>query len=323
MIMKNVLVILPLQEEEKAYFRAQTEGASEEYSFRFYPSIREVPDEALADAHILIGQCTPGRIRAAKKLEWFQGAMAGVDKFLQPDVLPENVLLTNSAGAYGLTVSEHMLAATFALIRRFPQYMRSQAARKWKPMGNIISIEGATVIVLGLGDIGGSYARKMKALGAYVIGFRRTDREKPDYVDEQYALDRLPEAIGRADIVAMALPGSKVTEKLMGRELLRKMKKGSYLVNNGRGNAVDLEALKEALDEGILAGAALDVTDPEPLPRDDTLWDYENVLLTPHISGNFYLHKTLENVIAIAGRNLCRYTHGERPDHIVDRRAGY
>lgn len=321
--MKNVLVILPLTTGEMDYFRAQTEGAAEEYSFSFYQSIQDVPPQVIAKAQIIIGQFTPDRVCEAVDLEWLHGAMAGVDAFLAPGILPEHVVLTNSAGAYGISVSEHMVAATFALIRRFPQYLRNQADHLWGPTGNIISIEESTVIVLGLGDIGGRYAKKMKALGAYVIGFRRTDRDKPEYVDEQYTLEQLPEIIGRADIVAMVLPGSESTKKLMDREMLHRMKRGSFLINNGRGSAVDLDALKEALDEGHLTGAALDVTDPEPLPADDSLWDYDNVLLTPHISGYFYLRRTLDNVIAIAAENLRRYSHKEPLEHVVDRLAGY
>lgn len=321
--MKKILVILPLEENERSRFREQVNGAPEDYLFSFYPSLNDVPAEEVSAANIIIGQFSATRAGEAENLEWLHGSMAGIDSFLAPGVLPENVLLTNSAGAYGPAVSEHMVAATLALVRRFPQYMRNQTARVWKPEGNIICIEGSTVAVLGLGDIGGHYAKKMKALGAYVIGIRRTDKDKPEYVDEQYTVDRLPEVIGRADIVAMVLPGSKETEKLMNEDLLYRMKPGSYLVNDGRGSAVDLDALKKVLDDGHIAGAALDVTDPEPLPADHPLWDYKNVLLTPHVSGGFFLRRTLDNVISIACKNLRLYTHGGQMEHVVDRSAGY
>lgn len=321
--MKKVLVILPLQEEDRTLFLSKAGLDEKEYAVTFRNTAAEVSAEELSAANILVGSIPPERLAGADYLEWMQGSMAGADSYTAPGVLPEEVILTNAAGAYGISVSEHMVAATFALIRRFPQYMRNQAARKWKAMGNILSVEESTVLVLGLGDIGGRYAKKMKALGAYVIGVRRTDKEKPAYVDEQYTLEHLPEIIGRADIVAMVLPASKSTEKLMDREMLHRMKKGSYLVNNGRGNAVDIKALKEALDEGRLAGAALDVTDPEPLPAEDSLWDYENVLLTPHISGNFFLRRTLLNVIDLAADNLHRYSCAEPLLHVVDRKTGY
>ena len=319
---KSALILLPLQEEDRKYLRKQTDGSKDTWEFMFRRD-GEATEAEIASAQVIIGKLPVGKAPLASSLEWLHLPSAGADAYVAPGVLPENVSLTNSAGAYGLAVSEHMLASTLALVRRFPEYARRQAAREWKPMGNITSIEGSTVIVLGLGDIGGRYARKMKALGAYVIGFRRTNKEKPDYVDEQYTLDSLPEVIGRADIVAMVLPGSEQTERLMDLDMLHRMKKGSFLINCGRGNAVDLEALKAVLDEGHLAGAALDVTDPEPLPADDSLWDYENVLLTPHVAGNFWLPKTLQNVIRITGENLYRYAHDEPLTHIVSRKTGY
>lgn len=315
---KNILVLLPLAEEDQEYLKSRVADVCEPCAFTFR-IVGEETAEEVASANIVIGKLPVKKIKNASSLEWLQLPSAGADAYTAPGVLPEDVILTNSVGAYGLAVSEHMLASTLALVRRFPEYARRQAEHTWKPMGNITSIEGSTVLVLGLGDIGGRYARKMKALGAYVIGLRKSKKEKPEYVDEQYTIESLPEVIGRADIVSMVLPGGEDTENLMDLEMLRRMKKGSFLVNCGRGNSVDLKALKTVLDEGHLAGAALDVTEPEPLPADDPLWDYENVLITPHVAGNFWLPQTLKNVVRIAGENLYRYAHGEPLTRIVSR----
>ena len=315
---KKVLVLLPVTEEDKEYLISRAEGTATACCFVFR-SEKDVTDEDIASSQIIIGRFPVSKIKTAASLEWLQLPMAGTDAYVVPGVLPDNIILTNGAGAYGLAVSEYMLAASMALVRRFPEYARRQAERNWKPMGHITSIEGSTVIVLGLGDIGGRYAQKMKALGAYVIGFRKTDKKKPDYVDEQYTLDKFPEMIGRADIVAMVLPATGETENLMNRDMLSRMKMGSYLINAGRGNAVDPAALREALDEGRIAGAALDVTSPEPLPSDDPLWKYENVLITPHVAGNLWLRQTVLNVLHIAGNNLTRYLNGEPLDHVVKR----
>ena len=315
---KKILVLLPLQEEDKEYLVSRAQGAAQPCSFEFR-KIEEATAEEIAASHIIIGKLPPDKVKCASSLEWLQLPNAGVDAYVAPGVMPADVLLTSGAGAYGLAVSEYMLACSLSLARRFPEYARRQGAHNWKPVGNITSIEGSTVIVLGMGDIGGRYAQKMKALGAYVIGFRKTNKNKPDYVDEQYTMDRLPEMIGRADIVAMVLPGTEETDNLMDREMLRRKKKGSFLINAGRGSAVDLTALRAALDEGRLAGAALDVTSPEPLPADDPLWDYENVLITPHVAGNLWLRQTVLNILHIAGNNLARYLNGEPLDHVVDR----
>ena len=211
-----------------------------------------------------------------------------------------------------------MLALTFALVRRLGQYALNQARREWSARGKIISVEGATILVLGLGDIGGSYARKAHALGAHVIGVRRRVGEKPDYLDELHAIDELDSLLPRADIVAMVLPGGAATEHLMDERRLGLMKKGAFLINVGRGSAVDPKALKKALRARHLGGAALDVTEPEPLPADDELWGFDNVIITPHVAGFFYLPETLNRIVRIAGDNLRAWTRGEPRTHVVD-----
>lgn len=320
--MKQVLVTLPLEAQHKAFFESQVRGSAEEFAFNY-----KVADELTADdvreAQIILGSADAELLPAAEALEWLQLSWAGADSFVKPGVLRENVALTNASGAYGLTVSEHMVAVTFALVRRLHQYARNQQAHVWAQRGEIISIEGARVLVLGLGDIGGRYARKMKALGAYVIGVRRTEAAKPDYLDEQYTIDRLDELLPRADIVAMVLPGGAATAHIMDERRLRLMKPGAFLVNDGRGNAIDPEALRRVLADGHLGGAALDVTEPEPLPTDDALWDDERVIITPHISGQFLLRETFERVVRICGENLYRYAHGIPLEHVVDRKTGY
>ena len=134
---------------------------------------------------------------------------------------------------------------------------------------NLVAVITDGSAVLGLGDIGGDYARKVHALGAHVIGVRRTNRNKPDYLDEQHTMDDLDTLLGRADIVAMVLPGGSTTNHIMDERRLRLMKKGAYLINVGRGNAIDPAALKAVLKDGHLGGCGLDVTEPEPLPPEE------------------------------------------------------
>lgn len=320
--MKNVLVVLPVEERHKQYLEEQVKGSSEAFRF-FYKESEGLNGQDLEGMQAVIGMVPPRLIAGASKLEWLQLSWAGADRFTKPGVLGDGVVLTNASGAYGLAVSEHMVAVTFALVRKLHRYGRSQIRRQWHPLGAVTSVEGATVLVLGLGDIGGCYARKMKALGAYVIGVRRTLKEKPEHVDEQYTIDALDGLLGRADIVAMVLPGGERTEHLMDERRLRLMKKGSYLINDGRGSAIDPAALKKVLREDHLGGVALDVTEPEPLPAEDELWDDERVIITPHISGQFFLPETFERIVRIVGENLGRYARGEELTHIVDREAGY
>lgn len=329
----KILVVLPVEERHKEYLTAQA-GDSPDVQF-VWSSYEGVTPQLAADADVIIGNAAPEIIRDANeismaqnngkvRLKWLQLNSAGADNYLLPGVLDPETILTNSAGAYGLSVSEHMLAMTFSLIRRFDQYGRQQVRHEWKWAGKVTSVEGSTVLVLGLGDIGSRYARMMHALGADVIGVRRTVRgDKPDYLMEQHGIEDLDKLLPRADIVAMILPGGSATEHIMDERRLFLMKKGAYLINDGRGNAVDPAALKKVLREGHLGGAGLDVTEPEPLPEDDELWDMDRVIITPHVAGQFLLPKTFENVVEIAGENLRAFVSGKPLRHVVSREKGY
>ena len=318
--MKVILVTVPVTEEEEQRIRVIT--PSKDYTLKFKP-VHDITQEDVADANIILGHVPAEMLPFAKKLEWLQLSSAGADRYFRSDTLPENVVLTNAVGAYGLTVSEHMTAFTFSLMRRFPQYSRNQFNHEWKIMGDVKSVQGSTVLVIGMGDIGTSYAKQMRALGAYVIGVRRARKPMPAVFSEQFTIDQLDEVIPRADVVAMVIPGSDATRKIMNADRFALMKDGSYLINVGRGVSVDTDALIAALKSGKLAGAALDVTDPEPLPKDSELWDMDNVIITPHAAGNYLLEGTLERVVEILTENLGNYLNGRPLRNIVDRDLGY
>ena len=318
--MKKILVAIPINQTHREYLEKQAQGYEVEFK---YISAENLTLDDMQDVNCIIGSIRRKLIKAADKLEWLQIIYAGADLFTVPGLLKPETILTNAAGAYNTEVAEHMLAMTFSLVRRFNQYMRNQVNHTWKQMGSVKSVKDSKILVLGLGRIGGDYASKVKALGAYVIGVKRTVREKPDYVDEIYTIDELDDVIGRADIVAMVLPGVKGTENIMSRERLNKMKRGAYLINVGRGNAIDHEALKAALKSGQLAGAGLDVTEPEPLPAEDELWNFDNVIITPHIAGHLFLDESRECIIEIAGKNLNNWLNGKPLINVVDRQLGY
>ncbi len=317
---KNVLVTVPLTEFQKNNLEEIARRGGYSLTVKEVSSL--TPDD-VADNHVILGHIPPRLIPNAQALEWLQLSSAGADRYFSSDVLPEHVLLTNAVGAYGVAVSEHMTAFTFSLLRRFPQYARNQHAHVWKIMGSIKAVSESVILVLGMGDIGGMYARQMKALGATVIGVRRTNKEKPAWVDEQYTVDKLDEALPRADVVAMVIPGGDATRHLIDARRLSLMKDGAYLINVGRGTAVNTEALTEALRSGKLAGAALDVTDPEPLPADHPLWDMDNVIITPHASGNYLLMGTLDRVVGILTENFDNYVSGRPLINVVNRMLGY
>ena len=283
----------------------------------------EMTVEDLDQAAATINFFPPSLLSKAKHLEWVQLASAGADMFAAKGILPDSCILTNASGAYSLSVGEHMIAQTFAMTRNLPLYSSEQRDHVWGGLHPCLAVEGSTILVLGLGDIGGFYARKMKALGAYIIGVRRHEGACPEYADEAVTIDHLKEVLPKADIVAMVLPGGKATEHIIDDRAFDCMKDGAFILNVGRGNAIDPVALMRALDSGKIQGAALDVTEPEPLPADHPLWDYRNVLITPHSAGWWQLDETLNRVVRICGENLKAFSQGAPLTHIVNRKLGY
>lgn len=315
---RKILVALPVTEEQKEYLNNKAKECSEQITFTYRLAKEAGPDD-VRDVDAVIGNVPASVLRSAEKLDWLQLNSAGANPYDRPGEVKEGVKITTAVGAYGLTVSEHMLALTLSLLRKLDLYGRKQRMHDWSYCGQVSSVEGSVVAVLGMGNIGNDYARKVKALGAYVIGLRKHDREKPDYYDEQYTIDKLDSVIPRADIIAMVLPGTPGTKNIMNEERLRLMKEGSFLINCGRGSCVDLDALKECLDEHRIAGAALDVTTPEPLPEESPLWDTDRLIITPHVAGKFFLPETLSRVVKIAADNMQAWTDGRPVRNLVRR----
>lgn len=225
--------------------------------------------------------------------------------------LTDGVMLTSAVGAYGPSVAEHMFAAMLTLMKRLHRYRDDQLAHRWGDLGQVKDLPSSVVLVVGAGDIGTSFARMCHALGARTVGLKRTVCPPPDGLDEVHTLDELDAWLPRADVVALALPQAPETVHIMDRRRLFLMKEGSILLNGGRGSAIDPEGLNEVLSAGRLWGAALDVTEPEPLPADSPLWDQPDLLLTPHVAGGLHMEGTRERIVAIALENLKRYLAGE------------
>lgn len=305
--MLKILVVMPFQDSHKSYVESLAPGCEFCYS-----SISEVTAEQVADADIIIGNAPAELVAQSQKLKWIQLNSAGADPYCKSGIIQPGTILTCATGAYGLTVSDGMLTDTLMLCRKMDLYMRNQTQNLWHSEGSVTTLWHSTVLVVGLGDIGCDYARKVKDLGATVIGVKRSISSKPDCVDELYTLDQLDELLPRADIVALVLPSTPQTYHIMNEDRLKRMKKGAYLINAGRGNAVDCEALNRVLRSGeSLGGAALDVTEPEPLPADHPLWDAPRCIITPHVAGQFFLQETFERIVRIAGRNLEKFLAGD------------
>ncbi|MCI7778616.1 MAG: D-2-hydroxyacid dehydrogenase, partial [Clostridiales bacterium] len=272
--------------------------------------------EQLENAEIIIGNIPSGDLQYCRNLKFLQLSMAGSDTFAGK--VPENVLLANSSGAYGLAISEHMLGMLLMLTKKLYLYRDNQNEAVWHDEGNVTSIFGSRVLTVGLGDIGGEFAKRCKSLGAYNIGIRRTMRSCPEFMDEMHTLDELDSLLPSADVVALALPNSEASRHLMNEARLRSMKRGAILLNVGRGSAVDTDALVKVLNEGLIM-AGIDVTDPEPLPKEHPLWHCPGIIITPHISGYYHLRHTQDTIIEIAACNIENYMNGRPIRNLVDR----
>ena len=328
---KRALVTIPTGERHRNLLQQAAPGW--EFRFRGTDTLVCAPQEALPGqpvtqedvdwAQVILGNVPAAMLHGSPALEWLQTNSAGVEAYIQPGVLAGDTLLTNATGAYGLAIAEHMLGMLLELFKKLELYRDAQKSGAWQSQGAVKAVYGSTVLVLGMGDIGGEFAARCKALGAKVIGVRRSPRPCPEYADEVHLLEDLDSLLPKADVVAVTLPGTDATRGLMSRERLAKMKEGAVLLNVGRGFIVDTEALCDALERGHLSGAGVDVTDPEPLPPTHRLWNIPTAVVTPHISGFYHLRETHERIVGIFLENLRHFQAGEPLRNLVDFATGY
>ena len=282
----------------------------------------EDPGDALREAVAAIG--VPARrdrlAQRAPKLRWLHCTSAGVDGFLPLDWLPAGVAFTNNRGAHGAKAEQYMRMAYTMLNCRMPEIIANQHARRWEQIYSP-SVVGKSVLVVGLGDLGQAAARAAKQLGLKVIGVSRTGRKIRE-ADAVHTLSRLDTLLPRVDYVVMAVPLTAETRGLLGAARLDLMKAGACVINIARAPVVDHAALAARLARGELAGAVLDVVEPEPLPPDSPLWGTPNLIITPHIScddAEHYNDITLDLWFA----NLARFLAGKPLKNRVDPRLEY
>lgn len=284
---------------------------------------------ALQGAEVAIGRngfvCDDRLLAAGRELRWLQTLSSGVELCAGRRALAErDILLTNMRAISGPVIAEHAIAMLLALSRGLHVSVTRQVSEDWNedfPGTRLTTLSGKTLLVVGLGGIGGDIAKRAHALGMRVIATRATRQAKPDYVDYVGLPDELAALIPQADAVVNAAPLTPATRGLFDAQLFAKMKRTAYFINVARGQAVVTADLVAALGSGQIAGAGLDVTEPEPLPRGHPLWRAPNLLLTPHMSGS----STDGGVpqLAVVIENLRRYLAGERMLSVVDIDRGY
>lgn len=305
--MKEILAVMPFTDEDKV----KLQSIAPDCAVVFKP-LSDVTEEDVQDVDAILGNVEPGIVAKATRLQWLQTNSVGAAQYCADGVLPKDAILSCARGAYDTSVSEWIVTVSFMLSRKMDIYMHNQMEHIWRMEGGVSSLEDSTTLILGLGSIGHSYAKKMKALGGYVIGVtRHAHTEKAAYVDEMYTIDQLDELLPRADFVVMILPGTKENVNLMDARRFALMKPSAFLINAGRGNSVNSLDLNEALHAGTIAGAALDVTEPEPLPADHPLWDAPRCIICPHIAGKFFLPKTFRNIVKLTEENLTHFLAGD------------
>lgn len=283
---------------------------------------KELCKEDLYDADVIIGNVNKELLVHSKSLKYLQLDSAGNDPYLDV-TLPKGCVMCNASGTFGELISEHLLMVTFMLFRNMPYYIQNQNHHIYKKLHQVKSIKNARFLILGTGDLGSKFAEKLKKLGAYTMGVKRTKVNSLPFFDEVYTIEKLDELLPTCDVLCMCLPKSKNTDNMIDKNKLSLMKKDSFVINVGRSNAIDNHALCHLLNTEQIQGAALDVFDIEPIPKDDEIWNTKNLIITPHVSGTFANEITYDLFYDILMNNLKRFFNHETLINIVDIKEGY
>ena len=319
MRIENILVIMRADEGQLARLQAAAPDAKV-----IRQSVKTLTPQQVEEADAVVGNLPPTFFSHLKQIKLLQLNSAGVaPHYVALGQNTPGMVLCCASGAYGVAISEHMLGALLMLMKRLHQYRDDQHQALWEDRGDVAGLRGAQVLSVGMGDIGTRFAQLCACFGAQVIGIRRRPAAPPEGVQRIATMDELDDLLPRADVVALSLPETSDTIGLMDERRFNLMKQGSYLLNVGRGSAVDQPALLNALRNGRLAGASIDVTVPEPLPQGDPLWQEPNLLITPHISGQYHLRLTHDNIVDIAAHNIRVLQGGGDYRARVDVKAGY
>jgi phosphoglycerate dehydrogenase-like enzyme len=307
--------------ERLAFFQAVAPGVE----------LVDVADPAAAaaaapGADASVGFCEAAVLEAGPQIRWVQLYTAGaLPCGSQPVIRERGITITNMQRISGPEIAEHVMAMLLALSRGLPAWLALQQQGEWKPQAvppqTMRELGGRTLLVVGLGGIGTEVARRAHGLGMRVTATRASAAPRPGFVDYVGGPAELARLAAEADVVVNCTPLLPSTEQMFDRTFFSTIKPGGLFINVGRGRSVVQADLVAALRDGRLAGAGLDVTDPEPLPSGDPLWKLPNVIITPHVSASS--DRVFERVFLLARENLRRYVEGERLLSVVDVERGY
>ncbi len=285
---------------------------------------REEIESNAEEIEIAVGWVPRDLIHKMNNLRWFQQWGAGADWLLdRSDLVEKDFILTNASGVHAIPISEHILALLLAFARDLPSAVKAQEQKVWlrHQSLDLFEIAGKTILLVGVGAIGERTAEIASGLGLRVLGVRRNPTIPSPFVEKMVGPDQLLDVLPQADFVVLTIPLTKETKRMIGEAELKAMKSTSYIINIGRGGTIQSDALIQALREGWIAGAGLDVFETEPLPEGSPLWDMDNVIITSHYSG--LTPKYSERAVAIFLDNLERYQAGDPLNNVVRKDLGY
>jgi D-2-hydroxyacid dehydrogenase (NADP+) len=284
--------------------------------------------QQIGDADAFIGSITPEQVRAGKNLKWVQAMSAGVENWLflsgsndlrdRPDIV-----LTNNQIVQGPEIADHALAMLLFLSRHLYTFVDDRHSEKWSPPRPYPGIElrGRTAVIIGVGGIGTQIAFRCWAFGMNVIGVDPEDIPYMPIIQKVVKPDQLDEVLPQADVLFISAPHTEKSHKMVGPAQFELLKKGAYFIAVSRGGLYDLPSLIKGLDSKQLAGAGVDVTDPEPLPKGNALWKFDNVVITPHIAGRS--DKDNARMVGTIRENIIRFCDGKPLINVVDKQKGY
>jgi D-2-hydroxyacid dehydrogenase (NADP+) len=324
----KVLIDLPPDSADVRWFRAALARFDGRVTLTF--AVGEDFARALPDAEVVVAQeLSDGELARAGRLRSLSSVAAGLDGIATPALLARGVALTSASGVHGPNIAEHVLAMLLMFTRGMPRLYRAQRARRWER--NLKSrsdgpgeLTGKTLVIVGLGRLGEAIAARARPFGLRVVALKRDPAARYDAgvaVDELLGMDALDDVLGRADHLCLTVPLTRATHHLLDARRLARLRAGAYLYNVSRGAVIDEAALVDALRAGRLAGAGLDVFEQEPLPESSPLWELDNVILTPHVSGATPLY--YERTATLFADNLDRFLAGQPLANRFDPARGY
>ena len=331
------MVIFPAADEERLALIREAASSMQVVN----AADEETAKQEIKDADAFFGKITPALLENANSLRWVQSPTASLEHYIFDELVEHPCRLSNMRGIYSDVIADHVMGYVLCFARNLHLYLKNQSKNKWAPVGGEsqrsdfvagpshvseidrrhLHLSDCTMGVVGVGHIGAEICRRADAFGMTILGIDPVCREVPSIVADVWQPDQLPQLLEQSDFVVIAAPHTPETYKLFGRDQFQQMKSTAYLVNIGRGVIVDLAEVTNALENGEIAGAALDVFEIEPLPSDHALWNLPNVIITPHIAAasTHIARRHTETLL----ENIRKFVVGEDPLTLVDKRQWF